>query len=277
MAVERYGGAVVGVIAALCCAVVGLMLTSGGGAQSVLISLRGGRDFDGGRWDTESPLSQAARLLTQAQTKTTKQLSVMQLLSGEAVEPLLMRRREGGAAAARHMEPPGWRHAKVRSAALGEKADWVRRYDKASRRRTQERRSAVQEDEAEERMYRAHQTSHAPSFASIAAYMTPEGEAARSIYNSAISTFMAAERAREHGALSRPAPSYEPHVATGLSQVQSPVHSDDGLRLLNARDCILNASHDMSLCILGRVLSCMMHDDIISAVHVQWSCDRRTL
>jgi hypothetical protein len=213
MAGVRYGGAVAGVLAALCCAVVGLMLTGGGGAQSVLIAL------SGGRLDTESPLE--ARPYTTAQPHT-KHLSVMRLLSGEAVEPLLRsrKRREGGSAAARQMEPTGWRHAKVIWGELGEEADWARRYDKESRRRTQERRAAVQGDEAEEKMYRAHQTAHAPSFASIAAYMA-QGEAARSIFSSDISTFMAAERAREHGALPRP-PSYEPHVAKGLSQVQRP-------------------------------------------------------
>ena len=173
MAGVRYGGAVAGVLAALCCAVVSLMLTGGGGAQSVLILL------SGGRLDTESPLEARTYTTVQPHQATgSKQLSVMRLLSGEAVEPLLRSRksREGNAAAARQMEPAGWRHAKVRWGELGEEAEWARRYDKASRRHTQERRAAVQGDEAEEKMYRAHQTSHAPSFASIAAYMAPEGE-----------------------------------------------------------------------------------------------------
>jgi hypothetical protein len=161
-----------------------------------------------------------------------RDMSWVQVLAGEAVEPMLGEAAHGAETAktrARHAEPPGWRHALVLSAAMGKTAPWAAQAEAAEQaarvvargpavrlaraRAAAERQSGSSREqefnrvlnsqvqraghatEEEERLAAAGDLQQ--SLRTIASYMAPSGKRARSRFQRAVDNFMAKEQKRE--------------------------------------------------------------------------------
>lgn len=133
-----------------------------------------------------------ARLPPQEKTGHSQmgQVSLVQLLAGEAVEPLARARKGKGAppqshTAKRETEPRGWRTAQVRSSALGSPRAWARQLETDHREQAAERRAVARLQEEEQR----------------AQTLSAHGSATKSIFQRSVDKFLQAEGAREHSSL----------------------------------------------------------------------------
>lgn len=105
------------------------------------------------------------------------QMSLVQLLAGEAVEPLhgkgpLLQRQKA------QTQPRGWRRAEVRSAALGQTANWARELENDHREQAAEHRAVSRlklEEQEEQRAVRHRLPSTSNFQRSVVKFMTAEG------------------------------------------------------------------------------------------------------